>query len=383
MKKVYTLVALICLSFLMVFCVTSCDKSQLDQFGETTAHEHAFGVWKTVKQATEAEAGLQERVCACGEKEARTVSASLGLAYTPNTDNETCTVTGMGSCTDTLLNIPATLNGLRVTAIGEGAFKSCAELEQVILPDTVIRIQNFAFFMCEKLESITLSQSLESIGESAFFSCSALTSLELPMTLEDVDILVIAGCKSLTSLSVTEGNPTFYSEGNCIIERESKRLILGCNTSVVPEGVTTIGKHAFQDAYQLSQIVLPNSVIEIEAYAFRGCSGLTSVTLSSGVTAIGDGAFAGCRSLESITVPEGVTSIGAQAFFNCEKLTSVSIPSSVTQIGSQAFGGCIALRGITFAGTVEQWNAISFGGALVQTMLPFVVTCADGTVNLQ
>jgi hypothetical protein len=86
--------------------------------------------------------------------------------------------------------------------------------------------------------------------------------------------------------------------------------------------------------------------------------------------------------LESITIPEGVTSIGAQVFSNCDKLTSVSIPASVTEIGSQAFVFCIALRGVTFAGTTEQWNAISFGGALVQTVFPFTVTCADGTVSL-
>ena len=381
MKRTYTLV-LLCLSFLMMLGITSCDKSQLDQFGETTAHEHAFGAWRTVTVGN-AEGVLQERLCACGEKETRTVPTSVGLAYTPNADNETCTVTGMGSCTDTLLNIPATLDGLRVTAIGKQAFKDCSQLIEVILPDTVIRIEDFAFFMCEKLESIALSQSLESIGESAFFDCSALTGLELPATVKEIDILMIAGCRSLTVLSVAEANPTFYSEGNCIIERKSKRLVLGCNASLIPDGVTAIAMHAFQDASQLNQIVLPNSVIEIEAYAFRGCSGLTSVTLSSDVTTIGNGAFAGCRSLESITIPEGVTSIGAQAFSNCEKLTSVSIPASVTQIGSQAFVFCIALRGLTFAGTVEQWNAISFGGALVQTMLPFVVTCADGTVNLQ
>ena len=383
MKKTYKCVLLICLSVLMVLGAAACDRSQLDQLGDIIAHEHAFDAWRTVAQDEDVEDVLQERVCACGEKETRTLPGSIGLAYTPNADNETCTVTGMGSCTDTLLNIPATIDGLRVTDIGEGAFKNSTQLQYVVLPDTVIRVQNFAFFMCEKLEGITLSQSLESIGESAFFSCSALTSLELPAPLKEIGILMIAGCKSLTALSVAEENPVFYSEQNCIIERENKRLILGCNASVIPQGVTAIAKHSFQDAYQLHQVVLPDSVTEIEEYAFNGCSGLTSIIFSSSVTTIGDGAFTRCRSLESITLPEGVTSIGAQAFFNCEKLTSVSIPSSVTEIGSRAFVSCIALRGLTFAGTVEQWNAISFGGTLVQTMLPFAVTCADGTVNLQ
>ena len=382
MKTAYKLIVLIGLVISMVLGAASCDRSFLEQLGETTTHEHTFGAWKTVEQENEADGTLQERVCSCGEKETRTVSVSLGLSYTPNPDGETCTVTGIGKCTDAVLNIPATIDGLRVTAIGAQAFKSCMQLKEVVLPDTVIRVENFAFFMCENLESITLSQALESIGESAFF-CSALTGLELPATVKQVDILMIAGCRSLTSLSVAEQNPVFYSEGNCIIERESKKLVLGCNTSVIPEGVTAIAKHAFQDVYQLSQITLPESVTKIEEYAFNGCSGLTSITLSSTLTAIGDGAFRGCRSLESITIPEGVTSIGTQAFVNCDKLTGVSIPSSVTSIGSQAFLSCIALRGLTFAGTVEQWNAISFGGALVQTVFPFTVTCTDGTVNLQ
>lgn len=47
---------------------------------EPSKHEHSFGAWKTVSAATVFSAEKQERVCACGEKETRTV----GTALTPS-----------------------------------------------------------------------------------------------------------------------------------------------------------------------------------------------------------------------------------------------------------------------------------------------------------
>ena len=86
------------------------------------------------------------------------------------------------------------------------------------------------------------------------------------------------------------------------------------NVNKVEYSVTSIGKSAFYECWDLTSVTIPNSVTSIGEYAFFGCSGLTSVTIPNSVTSIGEGAFAGCSGLTSVTIPNSVTSIGASAF---------------------------------------------------------------------
>ena len=130
----------------------------------------------------------------------------------------------------------------------------------------------------------------------------------------------------------------------------------------IPDGVTTIGKSAFENcallksvhvadlsvwlkiAFQgptanplccnaklyvnnqeLTELVVPEEITEIKDYALCNYSYLTSVTMGAGVTTIGNRAFDGCSSLTSVTIGAGVTSIGAYAFNGCSSLQSVYI----------------------------------------------------------
>ena len=144
---------------------------------------------------------------------------------------------------------------------------------------------------------------------------------------------------------VTAGNEKYHSANNCIIETETKQLILGCKTSIIPSdgSVTSIGAVAFDGCSGLTSVIIPDRVTSIGDYAFRGCSGLTSVTIGNSVTSIGGYAFRGCSGLTSVTISDSVTSIGGEAFRDCSGLTSVTIPDSVTYIGYEAFLGCYKL----------------------------------------
>ena len=120
---------------------------------------------------------------------------------------------------------------------------------------------------------------------------------------------------------------------------------------VIKDGVTNIGREAFEHCSSLTSITIPNSVTSIGDYAFNGCLKLASITIPNSVTTIGVMAFNNCRSLTSVTIPNSVTSLG-HAFCNCTGLVSVTIPNTVTTIEHSTFSNCPSLTSITIPNSV-------------------------------
>ena len=96
-------------------------------------------------------------------------------------------------------------------------------------------------------------------------------------------------------------------------------------TFIVPCGVETIGKHAFQNARNLQRIELPDTVMRIEDSAFDDCKNLTDITLPASLQAIGAWAFHGCDKLQRIALPQTVSQIGTYAFGSCESLVEITV----------------------------------------------------------
>ena len=288
-----------------------------------------------------------DNVCeVCGQ------GASSGLSYSQNSDN-TYTVTGIGSCTDTEIVIPKKYNGNLVTSIGLLAFDDCSSLTSIMIPNSVTSIGDFAFRACSNLISVTIPNSVTTIGSGAFNSCSSLTSITIPNSVTSIGESAFNSCSSLTSITIPN---SVTSIGSSAFSGCSKLTSL-----TIPNSVTTIGDGAFYNCSSLTSITLPNSVTTIGDYAFRGCSSLTSITIPNSVTTIGDYAFYNCSSLTSITIPNSVTTIGEYAFENCSSLTSITIGSSVKSIGAYAFYNCIGLKMVFYSGSAEEWGKISIG----------------------
>ena len=233
-----------------------------------------------------------------------------------------------------------------VKSIGNWAFEGCSSLTSIVIPDGVTRIEWEAFKGCKSLTSIVIPDGVTSIGVCAFSSCSSLTSIVIPDSVTSIGGGAFSGCSSLTSVVVAEGNTVYDSREQCnaIIRTATNTLISGCQNTIIPDSVTSIGGGAFSGRSSLTSIVIPDSVTSIGGGAFSGCSSLTSMVIPDGVKSIGESAFEGCSSLTSIVIPDGVTRIRKETFYGCSSLTSIVIPDSVTSIGEEAFEGCDSLK---------------------------------------
>ena len=380
--------------------ICDCGESYTDDY--VNARGHMLGAWELIKDPTQEEAGLKAQKCSvCDVKLTQTaVIASLGLEFTSNGDG-TCIVSGIGTCTDTEIVIPAAYNGERVTGIGESAFSDCLELTSIIIPESVTSIGKYAFVWCRSLTSIMLPDSITSIDDGVFEICSALTSIAIPDSITSIGQGAFFGCDGLTSITLGKGVTTIEDDAfaDCyklaeVINRSSLNITTGSSDHgqvayyafEVHNGSSKVDN---QDGYWFytyngthyllgycgneTELVLPDTYngenYQINQYAFYNRDTLKSVVIPDSVTGIGDRAFYDCYDLTSVTIGGGVTSIGVQAFWYCEALTGIAIPDSVKIIGEEAFQHCRGLTGLTLGNGVESIEEGAFHGCTGLTSL--------------
>ena len=294
--------------------------------------------------------------------------SSLTTATIPETVNyngTTYSVTSIGErafydCSSlTSITIPNS-----VTSIGSSAFTNCSSLTSITIPNSVTSIGDDAFYGCSSLTSVTIPNSVTSIGDYAFEYYSSLTSVTIPNSVTSIGGWAFIYCSNLTSIVVESGNSTYDSRENCnaIIETATNTLIVGCQNTIIPNSVTSIGRGAFSGCSSLTSITIPNSVTSIGSSAFTNCSSLASISIPNSVTSIGSSAFWNCSGLTSVTIGNSVTSIGEEAFYDCDALTSITIPNSVTSIGVRAFQHCSALTSIAIPNSVTSIGIWAFEG---------------------
>ena len=372
---------------------------------------------------TDTENGLSNGIVCniCGEvlEEQKVIHAgSQGLYYNVNEDGETCTVMDINMFEGTELIVPQYIDGYRVTAIGSQAFKGCAHLTSVVIPEGVTMIGSSAFEDCTSLENVALPESLTFIDTFAFNSCtelrtivlpeklevingsafkqSGITSIEIPASVKSIGSEAFYYCESLENVTLHDGLETIgdsvfngcaslkeitvpasvtemgYSTFAYCTALESAHInanievldgtFNGCEslaTVTIPEGLKSIKFSTFSGCKSLTKVELPEGLLHIENYAFQNCQNLEEADIPSSVTEIGERAFAFCRKLKSISVPAGVRVVGDYAFAYCNAVTTLTIASGVEEIGVNSFAGVSASE-ITIPATVKKIGSGAF-----------------------
>lgn len=240
-----------------------------------------------------------------------------------------------------VVDIPAEIDGKRVTSIGENLFQGC-QIRQVRIPDSVTSIET------------------RTLGEGSGWT-SILVSGDNPVYASLDGVLYSKD--HTTVLKYPEGLGGSY-EIPAGVTRIGEWAFSNCSALervTVPRGVTELGEGAFASCNGLTSVSLPDSVTAIGRSAFAYSTGLTSVTMPKGVNTIGDSAFAGCTSILNVVLPDRMSIISNELFAGCIGLTSVTLPGALTEVGRMAFGGCSNLADVTYPGTQAEWNQITIG----------------------
>lgn len=270
------------------------------------------------------------------DKTVKTESVKSGdFTYTLYTDNTACITGYTGS--NPVVSIPAEIDGAKVVGLENKALKSSSTLKELILPDSVEAIGNYAAMYCDSLEKVTIGKNIKHIGisafegsqENAYTGKSKLTTVVFNGAPKTISEKAFYFCSALTEIVLPEGVETIgdWAFAKCF---SAKKII-------IPEGVTQIDDHAFLKCTGAVEISIPGTVESIAVSTFYRCSSLEKLTIGEGVKKLEKGAFEECKSLKAVVLPESMEELGKYAFYNCTGLDEITIHSGVTVFGGEIF----------------------------------------------
>lgn len=238
--------------------------------------------------------------------------------------DKTCEVASCDKETIGKVTIPSVAKDYTVKAIGRSAFNDCEEITEISMPNTIEEIKYNGIYSCGKLSCVSLPSSLKVLADYAL-AYNPFTTIVIPKSVVTMTGNPLQGDSLLTTISVEEGNTVYESPagGNCLVEKATKTLIAGCQTTIIPEDIKTIGNSAFYAQRKLLEIAIPVSVDTIKSYALSS-TGLTNIVLPEKVRYLGSGSL-GYNRITSITIPKSVEKIDGNPLMGDSLLTTIIV----------------------------------------------------------
>ena len=193
--------------------------------------------------------------------------------------------------------------------IGEGVlslngdFASCSRIEEIFLPDSITRIDDYEFSSCVSLTNVNFNENVVYIGESAFWDCKSLEKVYISKNVSFIGKNAFYNCNSIVNIKFEEENKWYSYYDNIIYNKDYTEMI----THINPRGILTI----------------LGSVNVVKNNFFLGTTNIVEVVLEEGIKNIGEESFAYCSSITSITLPSTLENIEVNAFTMAYHLTEV------------------------------------------------------------
>jgi len=261
----------------------------------------------------------------------------------------------------------------QVRVIGKGAFKGCASIEEIILPETITSIMDTAFKGCRKLRKINFPSELTYIGEYAFHRCHSLESIELPNSVKKLNSCAFLYCDSLEYVSMPGvihlDRHVFSNDENLKTIKVSSNLDIssicdvftGCgkvsrisltdgNTFEIESVIDIIASHS--DMHPVVKAIATDiyRMMEIDnGILTRFLINAREIGVPKGITGIGKSCFFDKKGVVSVKFPETLVNIESRAFRNCISLERIEFESEKVAISSDAFKNCTTLKYITLS----------------------------------
>ena len=365
--------------------------------------EHELTDW-----ADTADGGSERHCVICEYVEEKTIEEKFDeiLKFELNDDGESYKVVRDSDAYSeySTIYIPEKHCDKPVTVIGEWAFTSLKKLHTVVLPSTIIELEDYAFYWCTALRNIEFGKNLKTIGQYAFVNCWSLLKADL----SNVESIGKKAFSSAGLIMVTIDKSTQFGENvfsdchlvyiDCLGEGEIDEEALFPTNSKSP--YIDAGKFAFDydDNYlyalyidanltieksvlvayfgEESDLEIPatfhygaahsaTTVNEIGSSAFMGNAFIQKVTIPYTVELIADFSFAYCPNLEEVIFPtREITNveleIGGYAFIQTG-LRNLRLTDTIVSIGDCAFKE-IELESISFSDSLRHIGSEAFWG---------------------
>ena len=341
-----------------------------------------------------------------------TITGKCGenATYAFDKNTKTLTISGAGMIDSTDSDFPSSDSIVSlvikdgITEIGYEMFFGCENLENIVIPDSVVSISRDAFkgtkyynvdsnwqdgqlyinhaLVCVKEDSakgeFKIKDGTTVIADAAFEGCCNLSSITIPDSVTHIGADVFYNCDNLNKIDMSSNIESVgigAFEYTAYYDNQSNwnngALYVGAALIAVNADLT--GKYQVKDstrvvadevfrACRLTEVSLPNGLVNIGGgYAFAYCNNLESITIPDTVTEMGSGVFEACRNLKKVVLSNALTVVPSYAFENCENLESIYMPDSVTEIGEYAFYQCAALEKVAFSESLTTIGEMAFG----------------------
>ena len=303
------------------------------------------------------------------------------ISFNVNEEGVLTSVEGISEINNEVV-IPSRVNDIDVIEIGDEVFADNLFIKKLVIPESVKSLGNKICYGAKNLEEVVLPNNITVIPDYAFENCSSLTNINIPTSL----VQIRANAFSQTALKEFIA-PESLKEIWLYAFKDAKEL-----RNVELKNVTEIGDMVFENCEKLESIVIPETLEEIGSSVFGGCSSLQDIDLPNKPLALDHNTFYGSAyyedksnwengvlyvdnyllainsdflNLSEYEVKEGTIAIANNAFLNnATNLTKITLPEGLKLIGDKAFSGLYKLESVNIPSSVDTigYNAFASTG---------------------